>query len=381
MPTEEIYRRLQQEIDKFPVPYPRTESGTEIKLLKLLFTPKEAEIAIHLSLLPESLQRIQKRVHRNGIKLQADELKEILDGLVDKGAILGKGIYETHGKKNYFSLAPFAIGFFENQVDIITRPFAENAEKLMEESFHHHLFGEKKAQLRTIPISTAVTPEVAIEPYDSIRSYVANYKDKIVVINCVCEQSQRARDIACSRTDLMERCLVFGDAARFVLSRGIGRVLTNDEALDALNRAEQENLVLQPQNSQNPGFICCCCAECCGALMALRLLEKPGQIVQSNYQAKIKTEECSDCEECVEICPMQAILMDSGEMRVNKDRCIGCGICVPNCPSSAISLRKKEQLKIPKKTSTQMYREMMFNRFGILPTIKSYLKYLMGMKI
>ncbi len=380
MPTEKIYRRLQQEIDKFPVPYPQTDSGTEITLLKLLFTPKEAEIAINLSILPESLQRILKRVTRNGITIQSKELKQILDGLVDKGAILGKGIYETHGKKTYFSLAPFAIGFFENQVDIISRPFAENAEKLMEESFHKDLFGDRKAQLRTIPISTAVTPEVAIEPYDSIRSYVRGFSDKIAIINCVCEQSRRVRDIACSRTELLERCLLFGDSARFVLSRGIGRFISSNEALEALDRAESENLVLQPQNSRNPGFICCCCAECCGALIALRLHEKPGEVVQSNYYAKVLVEECSECEECIEVCPMQAISLDPDEVDISRDRCIGCGVCIPNCPSSAISLQKRDVVRIPGKTSTQMYREMMFNRFGKLFTIKSYLKYLMGMK-
>ncbi len=32
---KDVYRRLQRELDKLPVPYPATESGVEIKLLKI----------------------------------------------------------------------------------------------------------------------------------------------------------------------------------------------------------------------------------------------------------------------------------------------------------------------------------------------------------
>ena len=380
MPTDDIYRKLQKEIDRFPIPYPETVSKVEIKLLKLLFTPQEAEIAVHLSILPESIERITRRLNRNGIKLQVNEAKTILDSLVDKGAILGKGFYETHGKGTYFSLSPFVIGFFENQVDIITRDFAENAERLLETGFYKDLFGDKKAQMRTIPISEAVSPDIAVEPYDTIRPYVKQFKDQIAVINCVCEQAQRVQDVLCTKTELMERCLLFGDSARFVLSRGLGREITNEEALKTLDKAENENLVLQPQNSQNPGFICCCCPECCGVLKALRLNDNPGDLVQSNYFAELNVDNCTECGDCQEICPMDAIQAGEDGLVVNNQSCIGCGLCISNCPTETITLKKRPTIKKPYKNSTLMYRDFMFNRFGVLPTVKNYLKYLMGGK-
>jgi hypothetical protein len=55
------YRRLQQHLDKHPIPYPATESGIEIKLLKSLFSEEEAEIALNLSTLPEKVSKIHKR--------------------------------------------------------------------------------------------------------------------------------------------------------------------------------------------------------------------------------------------------------------------------------------------------------------------------------
>ena len=40
-----IYRKLQEHLDKMPIGFPATESGVEIRILKHLFTPDEAELA------------------------------------------------------------------------------------------------------------------------------------------------------------------------------------------------------------------------------------------------------------------------------------------------------------------------------------------------
>jgi hypothetical protein len=54
-----IYRQLQQEIDKrTALDFPPAESGVDIRILKHLFTPEDAKIAVHISALPESAKRI-----------------------------------------------------------------------------------------------------------------------------------------------------------------------------------------------------------------------------------------------------------------------------------------------------------------------------------
>jgi len=81
-----IYRELQQHIDEYmPVNYPPTESGVEIRILKHLFIPEEAKLALNLSALPESLQRIHNRVKESGMSIE--ELEEKLDVLVEKGEL------------------------------------------------------------------------------------------------------------------------------------------------------------------------------------------------------------------------------------------------------------------------------------------------------
>ena len=48
---DDLYERLAEFVDDLPAGYPRTESGIELKILKMLFTPEEAELFMHLSLI------------------------------------------------------------------------------------------------------------------------------------------------------------------------------------------------------------------------------------------------------------------------------------------------------------------------------------------
>lgn len=44
MMTENIYRKVQQQLDQYSIGFPETESGVEIEILKFLFTEKEAQL-------------------------------------------------------------------------------------------------------------------------------------------------------------------------------------------------------------------------------------------------------------------------------------------------------------------------------------------------
>lgn len=43
---DNIYRKLQHQLDTLPIGFPATNSGVEIRLLKFLFTPEEAQYKI-----------------------------------------------------------------------------------------------------------------------------------------------------------------------------------------------------------------------------------------------------------------------------------------------------------------------------------------------
>ncbi|MFX1514657.1 MAG: 4Fe-4S ferredoxin, partial [Promethearchaeota archaeon] len=61
MVSDAIYEELRQQIDIMPVGLPPTESGVEIRILKHLFTPEDAQIALHLNIIPETVEVIYSR--------------------------------------------------------------------------------------------------------------------------------------------------------------------------------------------------------------------------------------------------------------------------------------------------------------------------------
>ena len=74
-----VYRDLQKYLDRMPSGFTAVESGLDIKLLKHLFTPEEARVAVQLSMKPEPIGRIYKRVRKGGMDVSIGELQKILD--------------------------------------------------------------------------------------------------------------------------------------------------------------------------------------------------------------------------------------------------------------------------------------------------------------
>lgn len=55
---------------------------------------------------------------------------------------------------------------------------------------------------------------------------------------------------------------------------------------------------------------------------------------------KIAAQDCIGCQQCIEVCPVDAISGDPGEAHtIDPETCIGCGQCVEPCPIDAISMR------------------------------------------
>ncbi|MHA2358824.1 MAG: hypothetical protein ACXAB5_01000, partial [Candidatus Thorarchaeota archaeon] len=130
-----VYRELAKELDKrHAVGYPPTESGVELRLLEHLFTPEEAELALHLSLMPESVERIHKRVKKTGMTI--DELKRMLDNLVSKGAILGPTMLQKQGRGNQYALAQFTIGMLDLQADRLEKSYFQDAHEYVDQAFY-----------------------------------------------------------------------------------------------------------------------------------------------------------------------------------------------------------------------------------------------------
>ena len=59
-----VYTRLAKKLDELPNGFPATESGVELKLLKKIFEPEEAEMALKIKPIPETAETIAKRLEK-----------------------------------------------------------------------------------------------------------------------------------------------------------------------------------------------------------------------------------------------------------------------------------------------------------------------------
>ncbi|RPI46270.1 MAG: 4Fe-4S dicluster domain-containing protein [Bacteroidetes bacterium] len=376
MMNDEIYRQLQRHLDASPVPFPETGSGVEIRFLKQLFTREEAFAALKLSVLPEPLDRIHRRFRKG--EITREELETRLRSLHEKGAILCIPD-PKHGHK--YSKLPVVVGMFEYQVDRVTKELAEDFFRYEEEGLGEALLKPGTKQMRTVPVNVSLEYDFLVGSYDNARAIIHRSGGPFAVMNCICRQSREKMGHPCRQTRFLETCFTLGDSARYMMSRGAARELSREEILVLLGRAEDEGMVLQPQNTREPGFICCCCGCCCGVLTAAKKFEKPSEFFHTNFYALVDADNCTACETCMERCQMDALVRVNSHTEVLLDRCIGCGVCVNACPSGAIYLNKKERETVPPKNRKAMFMKMVRERYGLLGSLRFMGKAALGRKI
>jgi len=327
---EDIYKKLAVHLDHTPSGFPETESGVELRILKQLFTKEEAELTLSLVLMLETAETIANRTNRD-----PKEIEPMLIEMGKKGLI----IHVYKNGINSFMLLHFVVGIWEYQVNRLTKElikdFNEYVPYLIKSQYKN-----KTQQLRVIPVAKAVNTELNIMDYEQVEKIIRS-QSKILVAPCICRKEHTIMGKGCDK--LKESCLVFGGGAYIYESRGIGRTITQDEALEIVREGVKQGLVPQPSNAKKPLNICLCCDCCCQILKNIKAFEAPAKIVNSNFQAHVNPDECTGCQACEEICPMDAVEMDGEKIiaTVNLDRCIGCGLCVTVCEFDAIALKDK----------------------------------------
>lgn len=329
---EEVYKRLAEKLHELPHGFPPTETGVELKILRKIFAPEEAEMALKMRPMPETVEAVAARLGK-----PAGDMQAILDDMVFKGQI---GSVKMNGQQVYM-LAPFVVGIFEFQLNRLDKELGD----LMEE-YAPALLGTLgsfgPSLMRVVPINARIEGRHEVHPYEDVRLLLEG-AESFNLMECICRKGQALQGNPCKHS--LEVCLAFSNSAGAFDKSPRGRTVSKDEALEVLKKSEEEGLVHCTYNVQSGNmFVCNCCPCCCGILRGIKSFNAPFLLSKSDYFASIDEEACSACGVCAdERCPMEAIVEENGSYSVVPERCIGCGACTATCPTDAISLIRKPE--------------------------------------
>ena len=375
METEPLYRKLQQHLDRMPIGFPATESGVEIRILRQLFTPEEAALTLEASAIPEPAATIHCRV-KPAVPLA--DVKARLDQMAEKGIILR--LPAPRGP--LYAKMIFAVGFYERQLKNLTPELERDCREYLLGDYRHAALRKKTTQMRTVPVNKTIAIERNVATYEDIRGYIAAHPGPFAAMDCICRHGQELLGGKCKQTKLKETCLTVGVAAREMAQRGMGRKIERDEMLGLLDAADREGLVIQPENTQKPLFVCCCCGCCCAVLGSAKQFPRPAEYFSASFRAVVDPERCDACGVCQTRCQMDALVdaEGSGKPRVDDGRCIGCGLCVTTCPTEALRLVERDVRKVPPDDTKALYIKLLEERYGKWGLAKVGARRLLGMK-
>ena len=360
--SRDAYRNLEDRINWFTQGAAPSETLT--KILRVLFTEKEAKWVAKLPIRPFTLKKAARLWGTTEAKAE-----KLLDHLCEKGLLVDS--YD-HGIRK-FVLPPPMIGFFEFSLmrtrgDIDQKYLSELFYQYInvEEDFIKELFLGMDTKLGRVFVNE---PVLMTEKTNHILDYerathIIEDADFIGVGTCFCRHKNFHLGIPCKLNAPMETCLTFGNVARSLAEHGgYTRPIDKSEALEILEMSYGYNLVQMGENvRERPAFMCNCCGCCCEALEAVRRFAPMQPIATTNYLPKINPDECVSCGKCEKVCPVLAISMQEREASVDKKKpvidetiCLGCGVCARNCPKKAITLQRRPVEVITPVNSTHRF--------------------------
>lgn len=196
-----------------------------------------------------------------------------------------------------------------------------------------------RSMMRVIPVGVTVQADSQVLSQEDVKEVIENSKN-LAVTNCPCRLTSKK----CDHT--VQACLQINRAADYAVTRGTGRKLTKEEALDLLHKTEEEGLIHCTFNQKSIDTLICNCCPCCCSFLELVIQHGTKVVDASRFQARVDTDLCTGCETCLDRCVFGAIEMkpkDGQEETVSTiiaDKCLGCGVCRVTCPEEAISLEE-----------------------------------------
>ncbi len=346
--SDGAYRHLQKRLDQKVQGAP--DSPTLMKIMGILFSPGDAELAVKLPHNFASLDTLSKNLN-----IPKDELNTRLTDMAKRGLVFD---IENNGQR-YFTLLPVVIGFFE-MTFMRLRPDLpmKDLSALFEEYFHEYDYGFAKTHFagrtqlfRSLVREEALPKGSFTEVLDWERaSHIVSSASATAVGICQCHHTAQHMGRACGKPQ--EVCMTFNYAAESLIRNGIARSITKNEAMTLLAKCKEAGLAQTGDNVKNKvTFICNCCGCCCHVMKGIKALDTRPAIITSNYIMEVDHAKCKGCGKCAKACPIGAIAMvKTSEGKKETKRavndplaCLGCGVCATVCKNGAAAMKARSQ--------------------------------------
>ena len=284
------------------------ENAPEYYCMAGILTDEEADVAIAAGLRKErTAAYLAKKVGKT-----VQEVQPLLDNLVYYG-IFRRSHNETLGEDTYYMqiFAPGILEMMVNQKELLDthpevgRAFAEYTRNLAANM--GAMIPDGYGLMRVIPVESALEGIPGVNEFERISHYLDKY-DRFSVSPCSCRASRTSIGDGCGHLD-EDMCIQMGKGAEHYIRSGRAKEITREQALEIIKRAEENGLMHDMVNIEEPGesaAICNCCACACFGLR-VGLMYGARDAIRSNYVAEVDTEKCVACGQCVETCPGNAL--------------------------------------------------------------------------
>ncbi|MEJ5378185.1 MAG: 4Fe-4S binding protein [bacterium] len=301
------------------------------RIFRMLADPQEARVLMAASP-PASLEQLAERT---GLALQ--ELGPMVERLFQKGLIF---FSEKNGTRKYYRVRHVP------QLHDATAVALDASKELLElwRDYTDHEWTDyakkieafvPQAPIRVIPVNVSLDASSRILAFEDVRHLVEEARS-LAVTRCTC------RVIAQRCDKPLEVCIQVNRAADYAVTRGTGRSVSKEEALEILRKCEEAGLVHVVDNRRELDHVICNCCKCCCMNWPPVKAGVKRFVVPSRFAAKVDPKLCTRCETCLEKCYFDAISMEGEDNAalVDQHKCMGCGLCVAGCPSQAMTLEE-----------------------------------------
>lgn len=346
---ENVYHRLARHLEDLIMGYPFNEALLD--LLREMFDPQEARVALAIPNNLSPLEVVDETTITNRSDLPRETVAEKLESMAARDLLYTA---QTRTGKKGYALLQVGYGvpqtfFWGGRQDDRAAQMAKLILKYFTVPTTEKVYGGVPTKTyKYSPANLSVDlPMQGVMPYEEIGSIV-NATTKIAVAHCPCRMSAKIL----GRTDCrhsLEVCIKYDDMAEFVISRGLAREVSKDEARNILINCEKEGLVHMVDNAQGQiKHTCNCCGHYCWNVGIIRRRKIPRDILMAVYFIReTDLDACIGCGACAEICPVDAVVMADERPVVDQDWCIGCSVCAVSCPTGAISIVRRSDKAAP----------------------------------